>query len=600
LIFKELESIVHRLRYKINTRRKLLANLKENTVYLGRTGDDYQFNLLTEKQASSGKNGTENQSQQSGLKIDEMNLVGHEINVSPDIKKKQAANRSMRSYGAFLENLKGISQSSEISGDTKQKQVIDYGKKQAVSERKPIRFKRSPKKVETSTPPAVLAESAKNVSETRSFTIKSSLQTVKNQSPSLRSSTTSAINTNQAKIDLNKKQDYAPPSTINFSERDKKPNPERKNPKEVQPKNIEHNTVIIKEREPLLQTKLNNPDSKTVDDSSKTLDKEREIPEQPRPVFPTIESNIDSPSRILSYKKPPRSNQDNPTSKSDKQNSDRSMGSSFLNDLSQVPVEEYSEGSLLLDRSANLKPDNPRNKNNGVEGHNPKKTKELPKNPSNNISKLLAAKYSQHPAAEQKVSREFQYYLGMKNFILPDIIPNEPSGPQNRPFKLIIIGENNHCGGDEYCAGKRIVDNDCNALKSISGCRGMDLTCVVTMIKIQMDALNDFLGTEKKPPNKLSLRVEDAKEIIESIRKEVVRSTDNNEEEYSRKEIYCFISDLLLEKLYANKQISRYFYGLTADIAETRSFQDLDPAIIKKFKKVLVDSYKTLQRAEQK
>ena len=155
LIFKELEKIVNRLPYKINTRRKLLANLKANTVYLGRTADDYQFNLIYEQQPTSEKDDTEKQSPLPGSKIDEMNLVGNEISVSPDIKKKQVANRSMKSYGAFLENLKEISQSSGMSGDTNQKKVMDYGKgpsvssipisssePDSVSEKKPIRFKR--------------------------------------------------------------------------------------------------------------------------------------------------------------------------------------------------------------------------------------------------------------------------------------------------------------------------------------------------------------------------------------------------------------------------------------------------------------------------
>jgi hypothetical protein len=688
LLFKEVEEIVTRLRYKTNTRRKLLADLKANTVYLGRSDDDDRFNLENEVQLATTPENSGTQSSPSGAKINEMNLIGHEIGIFPDVKKKPEINRSMKSYGAFMENIKRISKSSATSVNANQNKVIAYGEQPSTlndtNQKKAIRtFNQTGSKaislepatkgtikndlelektttIDVQPTPNIMVTSAKNVTENKSFTTKSSAQPMEN---------TRALSTSDT--DFTRNRNFASPSTIKFAERNKTTNnqnvldqsgqknrdndvpvlrslEERTNKTSVQKtqlstkfserthsehplpsireviidtpvksvkvalKTLKSNTTIIENRKLKEQERLDKVEPKTSNSDTPILnEKPKSPPIKPVLAKPrTIESN-----RIIIEERqqstPPKL-QENIQGKlkngDNKQKTYRDIDSSFLNTMGQEPAYKQT-GSVPVNYPGSLSTSTITSaalqgrtisKHFKKQANKQKGQKELPKNTSKNISKLLAAKYSKHSSTGQKVSREFKYYLGTGNFILPDIMTNEPSGVRNRPTKLIIIGENNHCGGDKYCAGKRILDNDCNTLRSTAGYRGMDLTCVVTMIKIQLDALNGYLGTDMNSPNKLAMRVEDAEEIIGIIRKEVMRSTKNNEQAYSRKEIFQSTTDLLLKTLYANKQISKYFYGLMVEVAETKPFQELDPIIIKKFKKVLVNSYQILKRAEKK
>jgi hypothetical protein len=643
LLFKEVEEIVTRLRYKINTRRKLLADLKANTVYLGRSEDDDRFNLANDVQLSTTPENSATQSTPSGSKINEMNLVGHEIGIFPDVKKKPEINRSMKSYGAFMENIKRISRSSATSVDANQKKIIAYGEQPSTSndtsQKKVIgTFSQTDNKANLLEPTTkgiikndlelekttttdvqptsnITVTSAKNVIEKESFTTKSDAQAMENTRTLSKSDT-----------DFIRNRDFASSSTIKFAEQNKTttnqnvldPRGHKTRDNDVPVlRSLEERTNKTSVQKIQLSTKFSertpsehplpnireviaDTPVKSVEVALKTLKsnttiiENRQIKEQERL------DKVDTQPRRLSHAKLQEIVQGKLKNADTKQKTYRSIGSSFLNTMGQEPAYEQT-GTVPTNYPGNIS--SPTITSTALQGRTTSKQKsqkELPKNPSKNISKLLEAKYSKHSSTGQKVSREFQYYSGMGNFILPDIMTNEPSGVRNRPTKLIIIGENNHCGGDKYCAGKRILDNDCNTLRSTAGYGGMDLTCVVTMIKIQLDALNGYLGTDMNSPNKLAMRVEDAEEIIEIVRKEVMRSTKNNEQMFSRKEIFQSITDLLLKTLYANKQISKYFYGLTVEVAETKSFQELDPIIIKKFRKILANSYQILKRAEKK
>ena len=123
----------------------------------------------------------------------------------------------------------------------------------------------------------------------------------------------------------------------------------------------------------------------------------------------------------------------------------------------------------------------------------------------------------------------------------------------------------------------------------------MDPNCVINMIKIQIEALNQFLGIENSR-KKQSLRVEDVERVINYVKTENIRYLSKGEPEISTEEAFHFISDLLLETLYANKDISKQFFGIIVDVAETKSFKDLDPKIIKKLKNILTKSYQKLIR----
>jgi hypothetical protein len=179
--------------------------------------------------------------------------------------------------------------------------------------------------------------------------------------------------------------------------------------------------------------------------------------------------------------------------------------------------------------------------------------------------------------------------------VVPKVTCNQPSGVHNRPDKLIFSPPDFDCGGHKQCAGRRLLEHYCRALKSTAGAGVMDPNCVITMIKIQIEALNQFLDMENSR-KKQSLRVEDAEKIINHIKIENKRYLSKGEAEISKEEAFHFISDLLLEILYANKDVSRHFFGIMADVVETKSFKDLDPKIINKFKAVLAKSYHKLVR----
>ncbi len=187
----------------------------------------------------------------------------------------------------------------------------------------------------------------------------------------------------------------------------------------------------------------------------------------------------------------------------------------------------------------------------------------------------------------------------MKDVIIPDIVSGPPISGRGRPDKLVFSKPPDTCGGHSRCAGMRVLENGCFALRDRKGFRGMDLRCVVTMIRVQLEALNRFLGIGQEALRKQSMRVEDVEEIINVIRREndVHLTEDGNE--LTREEVFHMVGDLLLETLWANKTMSRYFFGITIDGNETQSFKDLDPKMIERLKNVLMKSYKVLLRAEK-
>ncbi len=191
-----------------------------------------------------------------------------------------------------------------------------------------------------------------------------------------------------------------------------------------------------------------------------------------------------------------------------------------------------------------------------------------------------------------------QSFYVMKELIIPDLNCNIPETGRSRPDKLLFPSGNNSCGGDDYCSGRRIIENSCNALKDQKGIRGLDSTCVVTIIKVQLEALNDYLGIPKNSPDKQRMRVEDVEYIIDTVRDENQMCIDAGEEELRMDEAFGLVTDLLLETLYANKTTSKHFFGITIDEAETRSFKDLDPKMLEKLRAVLIESKKLLYPAD--
>ncbi|MBU3914046.1 hypothetical protein KKA14_00755 [bacterium] len=186
----------------------------------------------------------------------------------------------------------------------------------------------------------------------------------------------------------------------------------------------------------------------------------------------------------------------------------------------------------------------------------------------------------------------------MNDLIIPTIKCNPPDSVRGRSDKLVFSSDARTCGGQEYCAGRRIIEDTCNALKEGKGYRGMDPGCVVTMIKIQLEALNKFLGIQKGARSRQGMRVEDVEHIINVIREENQLCIENGETDLNLKEAFYLVTDLMLETLYANKTMSKHFFGVTVDEAETKSFQDLDPAIIGKFKNALKKSYSHLDKVK--
>lgn len=188
----------------------------------------------------------------------------------------------------------------------------------------------------------------------------------------------------------------------------------------------------------------------------------------------------------------------------------------------------------------------------------------------------------------------------MKKAVIPTVMANQPSDENDRPDKLIFSPEIRDCGGHKQCAGRRIIENYCNAIKATRGFRGMDLTCVLAMIRIQLRAINDYLGIKENSRNKQTLRVEDAEGIVVTVRQENNKCVLNDEPELSRKEVFDLVSTLLLEKLYVNKKVSRHFFGIMGNDAETKSFADLEPDVLARFQKVISQSYRFILHAEKR
>ncbi len=178
----------------------------------------------------------------------------------------------------------------------------------------------------------------------------------------------------------------------------------------------------------------------------------------------------------------------------------------------------------------------------------------------------------------------------MKKLVIPTIKSNEPESGDKRSDKMVFTGEYNSCGGETNCAGRRVIEDWCNALQDKKGYRGLDSGCVMTMIKIQLDALNKLLGIEKDSRNRQKIRSEDLDIILEEVRQENRSCISNNEPELNRKEAFNLVTDLLLEHLHVTKALYNRFFGMTVDQAESKSYRDLDPQLIQRMKTAMARS----------
>ena len=186
----------------------------------------------------------------------------------------------------------------------------------------------------------------------------------------------------------------------------------------------------------------------------------------------------------------------------------------------------------------------------------------------------------------------------MKKLVIPTIKSNEPDSQDERSDKMIFTGEYNTCGGDIYCSGRRVVENWCNALADKKGHRGMDDSCVMTMIKVQLDALNTLLGIQKGSRDRQKIRSEDLDIILEEVRQENRICIGNNEPELNRKEAFNLVTDLLIEHLHVTKALNNRFFGMMFDRPEAKSFKDLDPQLIQKIKSAMSRSAGLLFKSE--
>jgi hypothetical protein len=112
----------------------------------------------------------------------------------------------------------------------------------------------------------------------------------------------------------------------------------------------------------------------------------------------------------------------------------------------------------------------------------------------------------------------------------------------------------------------------------------MDDRCIVTMIKVQLEALNQLLGIEKGSLDRQKIRVEDVDAILNDIRHENRICIGNNEPELNRREAFNLVTDLLLEKLHVTKALNNRFFGMMFDQPEAKSFKDLDSRVIARIK----------------
>ncbi len=182
----------------------------------------------------------------------------------------------------------------------------------------------------------------------------------------------------------------------------------------------------------------------------------------------------------------------------------------------------------------------------------------------------------------------------MKDIVIPTIQCNVPKNEGDRPDRLLLVGEHNTCGGHEYCAGRRIIENSCHALQEKKSFRGMDPKCVITMIKIQLEAINDLLGIKKTAREKQRIRVEDVEEILHIIHDENQMCLKEGEPELTPQEVFNLITDLMPDKLYVEKALSGSFFGMLTDVDESTPFRDLDPKFLKKIRLAMANSAKLL------
>lgn len=182
----------------------------------------------------------------------------------------------------------------------------------------------------------------------------------------------------------------------------------------------------------------------------------------------------------------------------------------------------------------------------------------------------------------------------MKKLVIPTIEPNTADGREGRGDKMIFTGDSNTCGGDIYCSARRVLEDWCNALNEKKGYRGMDNGCVMTMIKVQLDALNRLLGIKKGSRDSQKIRIEDVDIILEEIRQENRTCIGNNEPELNRQEAFQLVTDLLLEKLHVSKYMGHHFFGMLFDGDESKSFKELDPSILNKIKRSMASSASVL------
>lgn len=182
----------------------------------------------------------------------------------------------------------------------------------------------------------------------------------------------------------------------------------------------------------------------------------------------------------------------------------------------------------------------------------------------------------------------------MKDIVIPSIKAIASEHNHDTSNRLVFTGADNTCGGHLQCAGRRILESTCNALQDKKGYRGMDPKCAMTMIKIQMDALNKLLGISRMAREKVGVSTEDVDEILEVIREENHMCIREGEAELNAREVFNLVIELLIERLHVDKTMSSNFFGMLVDVEQETSFKDLDPRLLNKIKAAMADSAKLL------
>lgn len=182
----------------------------------------------------------------------------------------------------------------------------------------------------------------------------------------------------------------------------------------------------------------------------------------------------------------------------------------------------------------------------------------------------------------------------MKDIVIPSIKAYTTDEENYTPAKLQFIGDDNTCGGHLQCSGRRILESTCNALLDTKGYRGMDPKCAMTMVKVQIDALNKLLGIPRTARERVGINVEDVEEVLQVIRDENHLCVREGEAELNAKEVFHLITELLIEKLSIDKRMSSNFFGMLVDVDQDTALKDLDPRLIKKIKLTMSESAKLL------